>query len=982
MAWFRKEAPDTSYLGNEKTFVQSASYEARKAFIKDNSDRFWKWNYSGSTAQNEKFRNKLLAEPDLLEKYEASRTGIIRETRNQLGTLKEQNNRSYVNKQRRSLFGNTRDDETIILSRGWKAEYWINTTLCAKTARENAKNLFGVNIPRSGNARDVIRQMDRSYPQISLSNERNISNMAEVAYVSLDVVWPDGKKISHVALATKPRWSTNWFITDPYQSWSSWIRISEYPATLQKAWKLNPQYDNLTLGKNKEALKVRTYKAADGAAEYETSSAKIEYGKIITWDNVLLALGDRNVSWTMGDDTRRKRFLGIIPYGREQDTSISSEQSIALELQNIADLPHTNVNQFIAQCIRVWGGWNYNFQNRQDVINAFFGNEYNKELHQKFIKWFTLLHLSWYIRDVKSNDSLWNTRISAIESNRPGYARMIESELDQVDSNNPLYAYIQQNKKQLSRTLSAQFGAFLDANSGALKASGGVWVDLHKNIKIVAGIANGQPGVWIMLHNEKKFSWGQLNGSIGAWNVVPFAAAGISLNNAQEVKKDLTDYTRSVKSIGVRGMITPLGGGGEVYFERDKLKGIEEKVRYLEEVIQNNRYDELPAEIRDQFYAVYNEFNRRNPDRAGTDFNKAMRAVVQMYKAKLAEKNEGLYLSWAGVGMAYIAGLPAILAHIKASYLSNNYVPDKSALSDIYTNFITGRGVNWINTRAAWTGAINEQFRESLYWERPFVAQWLIMGWRNTLRLSPKQWPTLNVLAAPWFRENIRYERDGTIYVQQMPGYPLPTITLRTVKVGTGVRHYLIVGRQDASGSSRIQPGENGDSRVYNDGSRIVPKTIQFPFYHGIDTVPNNANPRQIDINIGVTLRQKPKDVRPERPNNPEKPIPEKPITPHPKPNPEEPNNPKPNPEEPWNTPTPGVGSNPHEGEPVDNNGESPGVANGGGPGNIHWENPAEVPDSTAPEDNSINPWNPDAQADAQIDAPSGDVKASDWTSF
>jgi len=55
----------------------------------------------------------------------------------------------------------------------------------------------------------------------------------------------------------------------------------------------------------------------------------------------------------MGDDTRRKRFLGIIPYGKEQDTSISSEQSIALELQNIADLPHTNVNQFIAQCIRV-----------------------------------------------------------------------------------------------------------------------------------------------------------------------------------------------------------------------------------------------------------------------------------------------------------------------------------------------------------------------------------------------------------------------------------------------------------------------------------------------------------------------------------------------------------------------------------------------------------------------------------------------------
>lgn len=55
----------------------------------------------------------------------------------------------------------------------------------------------------------------------------------------------------------------------------------------------------------------------------------------------------------MGDDTRRKRFLGLIPYGREQDTSISSEHGIALELQNIAQLPKTNVNQFIAQCIRV-----------------------------------------------------------------------------------------------------------------------------------------------------------------------------------------------------------------------------------------------------------------------------------------------------------------------------------------------------------------------------------------------------------------------------------------------------------------------------------------------------------------------------------------------------------------------------------------------------------------------------------------------------
>jgi len=56
----------------------------------------------------------------------------------------------------------------------------------------------------------------------------------------------------------------------------------------------------------------------------------------------------------------------------------------------------------------------------------------------------------------------------------------------------------------------------------------------------------------------------------------------------------------------------------------------------LEEVIKNNRFDELPPDIRDQFYAVYNAFKKQNPRSAGTDFNKAMRAVVQVYKAKLA----------------------------------------------------------------------------------------------------------------------------------------------------------------------------------------------------------------------------------------------------------------------------------------------------------------------------------------------------------
>jgi hypothetical protein len=118
----------------------------------------------------------------------------------------------------RSLFGNEKDDETIILSKGGKAEYGINNTLCAKTARENAKKLFGINLPQKSNAKEVISSVSKTYPQLTLSNERNTGNIAEVAYVSLDVVGPNGKPISHVALATKPRGSNSWFITDPYQS--------------------------------------------------------------------------------------------------------------------------------------------------------------------------------------------------------------------------------------------------------------------------------------------------------------------------------------------------------------------------------------------------------------------------------------------------------------------------------------------------------------------------------------------------------------------------------------------------------------------------------------------------------------------------------------------------------------------------------------------------------------------------------------------
>jgi len=169
-----------------------------------------------------------------------------------------------------------------------------------------------------------------------------------------------------------------------------------------------------------------------------------------------------------------------------------------------------------------------------------------------------------------------------------------------------------------------------------------------------------------------------------------------------------------------------------------------------------------------------------------------------------------------------------------------------------------------------------------------------------------------------------------------MPQYPLPTITLRTVKVGSGVRHYLIVGSTNASGSSRVNPGENQDSRVYNDGSRVVPKTVNFPFYHGIDTVPNNATPKQINVVLGIALRGEEKQTKPEGPKNPVTPLPERPRPPI-TPPPERPRPPI-TPPEPPRPPvtTPGVGSTPGQDAPTNNNGEAPGVPDGGGPGNIN----------------------------------------------
>ena len=61
-----------------------------------------------------------------------------------------------------------------------------------------------------------------------------------------------------------------------------------------------------------------------------------------------------------------------------------------------------------------------------------------------------------------------------------------------------------------------------------------------------------------MFHGENKTSWGKLSGTIGAWNALPFAQASISKDNTRSVANRLADYTDSVKSIGVSGMISPI----------------------------------------------------------------------------------------------------------------------------------------------------------------------------------------------------------------------------------------------------------------------------------------------------------------------------------------------------------------------------------------------------------------------------------------
>jgi len=87
MSWWKKEPVTPDYLNNEQEFVKSASMAQRKAFIKEYENRFWSGftkRYKWETSQNLTFMDKLKREPDLLEKYEAERRGVIGETRTNL----------------------------------------------------------------------------------------------------------------------------------------------------------------------------------------------------------------------------------------------------------------------------------------------------------------------------------------------------------------------------------------------------------------------------------------------------------------------------------------------------------------------------------------------------------------------------------------------------------------------------------------------------------------------------------------------------------------------------------------------------------------------------------------------------------------------------------------------------------------------------------------------------------------------------------
>ena len=306
----------------------------------------------------------------------------------------------------------------------------------------------------------------------------------------------------------------------------------------------------------------------------------------------------------MGDDGKRKKFLWIIPYGKKQSTNTSDEYHITTELSEIASLPKTNVNKFIAQCIEVGGGGKYKIDNRQQIINLFFPNgQYNKALHAQFLKGFDLLNRAGHIDDVKAKDALTpfteaqKREMGSVEftNSHEKLVRVIRDQLlddslldgGLIKKSDPLYAVIKRDSGLADR-LARQVAAFVNIKGSSISGTGMASIDLAKHVKAVVGFANGQPGVGLMLHGKLlEGKTGSISGAIGAWNMIPMAhLSGEKYLNMDSVKRNLHDYTQSVQVLRGSVTVTPAGVVVEAGWNRDKVKAIETKTLALEDMLR------------------------------------------------------------------------------------------------------------------------------------------------------------------------------------------------------------------------------------------------------------------------------------------------------------------------------------------------------------------------------------------------------------
>ncbi len=169
------------------------------------------------------------------------------------------------------------------------------------------------------------------------------------------------------------------------------------------------------------------------------------------------------------------------------------------------------MNKFISQCIDVGGGGKYNIENRQQLIGLFFSNgQYNKTLHEQFLRGFDLLNRAGHIDDIKAKDALTpfteaqRLRTGSVEitSSHAKLVRIIQDQLldeglfdsGSISKSDPLYDVIKRDRG-LADNLAQQVAAFINIKGTQTGASIGTSLDLTKHIKVVGGIANGQPGV-------------------------------------------------------------------------------------------------------------------------------------------------------------------------------------------------------------------------------------------------------------------------------------------------------------------------------------------------------------------------------------------------------------------------------------------------------------------------------------------------------